>query len=96
MHCSPSFSIGKAGLIQLLSLVHGHSDAMRRAESLCKALRGNLDLSHTTLDQRTCEMLAHTLDYCDELEELDVSHCQLTDQLLLTLIAHLHKAQVVE
>ncbi|XP_076022053.1 uncharacterized protein LOC143012674 isoform X2 [Genypterus blacodes] len=91
-------SIGKAGLLQLLSLVHGHSegDAVRRAQSLCGALRGNLDVSHTALDQRTCEMLAHMLDYCDGLKELDVSHCQLTDQLLLTLIAHLHKAEVVD
>lgn len=49
--CSSSFSISKAGLLQLLSLVcvNSESDAVRWAESLC----GELDDRHTTLDQRT-------------------------------------------
>ncbi|XP_053170806.1 uncharacterized protein LOC128354609 [Scomber japonicus] len=88
----------KAVLLQLVSLVPGSSerDAVRRGVSLCRALGGELDLSHTTLDQSTCAALALMLDFSDGLTELDLSHCQLTDQLLLTLITHLHKVQVLD
>ncbi|XP_042260454.1 protein NLRC5-like [Thunnus maccoyii] len=88
----------KAVLLQLVSLVPGSSDrdTVRRGESLCRALGGELDLSHTTLDQSACEGLAQMLDSSDRLTELDLSHCQLTDQLLLTLITHLHKVQVLD
>ncbi|XP_044200556.1 uncharacterized protein LOC122976244 [Thunnus albacares] len=88
----------KAVLLQLVSLVPGSSerDTVRRGESLCRALGGELDLSHTTLDQRACEGLARMLDFSDGLTELDLSHCQLTDQLLLTLITRLHKVQVLD
>lgn len=92
------FRASKAVLLQLLSLVPGSSegDAVRRGVSLCRALNGELDLSHTTLDQRACAALGLMLDFSEGLTELDLSHCQLTDQLLLTLITHLHKVQVLE
>ncbi|XP_043966316.1 uncharacterized protein LOC122827429 isoform X4 [Gambusia affinis] len=85
--------VNKTVLVQLLSLlaVNNQRDAVRRATSLCRALGGELDLSHRPLDQRLCGALALMLDYCEDLRELDLSHCQLTDQLLLQLITHLHK-----
>lgn len=85
----------KAVLLQLVSLVPGPSegDTVGRAVSLCSALGGQLDLSHTTLDQGACEALAVMLDFSEGLTELDLSHCGLTDQLLLT---HLHKVQVLD
>ncbi|XP_034007221.1 uncharacterized protein LOC117499055 isoform X21 [Trematomus bernacchii] len=88
----------KAVLLQLVSLVAVNSerDTVGRAVSLCKALEGELDLSHSSLDQRACAALALMLDFSEELTELDLSHCQLTDQLLLTLSAQLHKVQVLD
>ncbi|XP_034077748.1 uncharacterized protein LOC117549781 isoform X4 [Gymnodraco acuticeps] len=88
----------KAVLLQLVSLVPVNSewDTVGRAVSLCKALEGELDLSHSSLDQRACAALALILDSSEELTELDLSHCQLTDQLLLTLSAQLHKVQVLD
>ncbi|XP_078099521.1 uncharacterized protein LOC144512587 [Sander vitreus] len=88
----------KAVLLRLVSLVPVDSerDSVRRAVSLRTALDGELDLSHSTLDQRACGALALMLDFSEELPELDLSHCGLTDQLLLTLSAHLHKVQVLD
>ncbi|XP_075950853.1 uncharacterized protein LOC142952793 isoform X2 [Anarhichas minor] len=88
----------KAVLLQLLSLVPVNSerDTVRRAVSLCGALGGELDLSHTTLDQRACGALSLMLEFSEGLTELDLSHCQLTDQLLLRLSTHLHKVQVLD
>ncbi|XP_042071213.1 uncharacterized protein LOC102290299 isoform X33 [Haplochromis burtoni] len=90
--------VSKTVLLQLLSLVPVNSerDTVRRAVSLCRALGGELDLSHSTLDQRACGSLVQMLDSCEGLTELDLSHCQLTDQLLLPLITHLHKVQVLD
>ncbi|XP_051798505.1 uncharacterized protein LOC127531951 isoform X2 [Acanthochromis polyacanthus] len=90
--------VSKSVLLQLLSLlpVHSERDTVRRAESLCGALGGELDLSHSTLDQRVCGGLVQMLDSCEGLTELDLSHCQLSDQLLLPLITHLHKVQVLD
>uniref|UniRef100_A0AAX7VWF5 FIIND domain-containing protein n=1 Tax=Astatotilapia calliptera TaxID=8154 RepID=A0AAX7VWF5_ASTCA len=90
--------VSKTVLLQLLSLVPVNSerDTVRRAVSLCAALGGELDLSHSTLDQRACGSLVQMLDSCEGLTELDLSHCQLTDQLLLPLITHLHKVQVLD
>ncbi|XP_063323367.1 uncharacterized protein LOC134620941 [Pelmatolapia mariae] len=90
--------VSKTVLLQLLSLVPVNSerDTVRRAVSLCRALGGELDLSHSTLDQRACGALVQMLDSCEGLTELDLSHCQLTDQLLLPLITHLHKVQVLD
>ncbi|XP_035770686.1 uncharacterized protein LOC102788691 [Neolamprologus brichardi] len=75
---------------------HTLLDTVRRAVSLCTALGGELDLSHSTLDQRVCGALVQMLDSCEGLTELDLSHCQLTDQLLLPLVTHLHKVQVLD
>ncbi|XP_073351665.1 uncharacterized protein [Pagrus major] len=88
----------KTVVLQLLSLVPVNSDGdtVRRAVSLCGALGGELDLSHTTLDQRACGAVAQLLDVSEGLTELDLSHCELTDQLLLTLLTHLHKVQVLD
>ncbi|XP_023185396.1 uncharacterized protein LOC102226515 isoform X2 [Xiphophorus maculatus] len=85
--------VNKTVPVQLLSLLaaNNQGDAVRRATSLCRALGGELDLSHRPLDQRLCGALALMLDYSEDLTELDLSHCQLTDQLLLQLITHLHK-----
>ncbi|XP_063325343.1 uncharacterized protein LOC134624307 isoform X2 [Pelmatolapia mariae] len=90
--------VSKTVLLQLLSLVPVNSEreTVRRAVSLCTALGGELDLSHSTLDQRVCGALVQMLDSCEGLTELDLSHCQLTDQLLLPLITHLHKVQVLD
>nr|XP_024654434.1 uncharacterized protein LOC106674472 [Maylandia zebra] len=90
--------VSKTVLLQLLSLVPVNSerDTVRRVVSLCRALGGELDLSHSTLDQRACGALVQMLDSCEGLTELDLSHCQLTDQLLLPLITHLHKVQVLD
>ncbi|XP_035848761.1 uncharacterized protein LOC116035797 [Sander lucioperca] len=79
----------KAVLLRLVSLVPVNSEreSVRRAVSLRTALDGQLDLSHSTLDQRACGALALMLDFSEELTELDLSHCGLTDQLLLTLSA---------
>ncbi|XP_030601091.1 uncharacterized protein LOC115791115 [Archocentrus centrarchus] len=85
----------KALLLQLLSLIP-QRDSVRWAESLWRALDGELDLSHTTLDQGTCSSLAQVLDSSEGVTELDLSHCQLTDQLLSMLIPQLHKVQVLD
>ncbi|XP_039460497.1 uncharacterized protein LOC120435277 [Oreochromis aureus] len=82
----------KAVLLQLVSLIplHSQRDSLKRAPSLWRALDGELDLSHSTLDQWTCSSLALLLDSSEGLTELDLSHCELTDQLLHTLIPQLH------
>lgn len=92
------FSVSKPVLLQLLSLVpvNTERDTVRRAVFLCRALDGELDLSHSSLDQWLCAALDQMLDICEDLTELDLSHCQLTDQLLLLLITHLHKVHVLE
>ncbi|XP_051797581.1 uncharacterized protein LOC110968810 isoform X2 [Acanthochromis polyacanthus] len=90
--------VSKSVLLQLLSLlpVHSERDTVRRAESLCGALGGQLDLSNSTLNQRVCGDLIQMLDSCEGLTELNLSDCQLSDQLLLPLITHLHKVQVLD
>ncbi|KAM6972605.1 uncharacterized protein FYW47_004766 [Aplochiton taeniatus] len=88
----------KIQLLQLLSLVPVWSErgTVRRAEALCGALGGELDLSETRLDHRACGSLALVLEHSEGLSELDLSHCQLTDQHLELLLSHLHKVQVLE
>ncbi|XP_037829733.1 protein NLRC5 [Kryptolebias marmoratus] len=90
--------VSKTVLVQLLSLlpVNSERDTVRRAVSFCRALGGDLDLSHTSLDQRLCGALVQMLDSSEGLTELDLSHCQLTDQLLLQLVPHLHKVHVLD
>ncbi|XP_064871037.1 uncharacterized protein LOC135567667 [Oncorhynchus nerka] len=91
-------SPSKALLLQLLDLVcEGIEEGLlRHAESLCRALDGELDLSETRLDQNACGSLALVLEHSEGLSELDLSHCQLTDHQLQPLITHLHKVQVLE
>ncbi|XP_029899958.1 uncharacterized protein LOC115353959 [Myripristis murdjan] len=88
-------STSKAVLVQMVSLVPVGSerDTVIRAKSLGRALGGELDLSETTLDQRACDALVWILEFSEGLTELNLSHCQLTDQLLHTLIPHLYKVQ---
>ncbi|XP_064871218.1 uncharacterized protein LOC115119063 [Oncorhynchus nerka] len=85
-------------LLQLLDLVcEGIEEGLlRHAESLCRALDGELDLSETRLDQNACGSLALVLEHSEGLSELDLSHCQLTDHQLQPLITHLHKVQVLD
>ncbi|XP_064818271.1 uncharacterized protein LOC135535771 isoform X2 [Oncorhynchus masou masou] len=91
-------SPSKALLLQLLDLVcEGIQEGLlRHAESLCRALDGELDLSETRLDQKACGSLALVLEHSEGLSELDLSHCQLTDHQLQPLITHLHKVQVLD
>ncbi|XP_042169881.1 uncharacterized protein LOC112227921 isoform X3 [Oncorhynchus tshawytscha] len=91
-------SPSKALLLQLLDLVcEGIEEGLlRHAESLCRALDGELDLSETRLDQKACGSLALVLEHSEGLSELDLSHCQLTDHQLQPLITHLHKVQVLD
>ncbi|KAL0175335.1 hypothetical protein M9458_031303, partial [Cirrhinus mrigala] len=66
-----------------------------RAEALSQAFGGELDLSHTQMDQRACEQLALFLEYSERLTELDLSHCKLTDHCMELLLPHLHKTQTL-
>ncbi|CAJ1082647.1 uncharacterized protein LOC117808220 isoform X8 [Xyrichtys novacula] len=86
----------KVVVLQLMSILVDEFYPRSWAESLHRALGGDLDLSHTELDQKACEGLALMLDFVEEVTELDLSHCQLTDQLLCTLIKSLHKVQVID
>ncbi|XP_042170937.1 uncharacterized protein LOC112227920 isoform X5 [Oncorhynchus tshawytscha] len=91
-------SPSKALLLQLLDLVREgiEEGLLRHAESLCRALDGELDLSETRLDQKSCGSLALVLEHSEGLSKLDLSHCQLTDHQLQSLITHLHKVQVLD
>ncbi|XP_070998350.1 uncharacterized protein [Oncorhynchus clarkii lewisi] len=91
-------SPSKALLLQLLDLVcEGIEEGLlRHAESLCRALDGELDLSETRLDLKACGSLALVLEHSEGLSELDLNHCQLTDHQLQPLITHLHKVQVLD
>ncbi|XP_061571660.1 uncharacterized protein LOC133425027 [Cololabis saira] len=91
-------SVSKPVLLQLLSLVpvNRETDTVRRAEFLNKSVGGELDLSHSTLDLWLCVVLNQMLDICEDLTELDLSHCQLTDHLLSLLITQLHKVHVLD
>ncbi|XP_041925064.1 uncharacterized protein LOC121689383 [Alosa sapidissima] len=88
----------KGQLLQFLTLVQVGSEieCVRRAVSLSRAVGGELDLSHTVLDDRACGSLALFLEYSEGLSELDLSHCQLTDRCLEPLLPHLHKIQVLD
>lgn len=92
------FRVSQTVLVQLMSLlpVNSERDTMRRAVSLCRALGEELDFSHIMLDERLCVALLQMLDSSEGFTKLDLSHCQLTDQLLLQLSPHLHKVHIVE
>ncbi|XP_053345652.1 uncharacterized protein LOC128515591 [Clarias gariepinus] len=85
-------------LLRFLSLLRvvNESDCVKRAISLSRALDGQMDLSENPLDLRACRSLALFLEYCEGLSELDLSHCQLSDQNLELLLPHLHKAAVLD
>ncbi|KAK6324680.1 hypothetical protein J4Q44_G00040220 [Coregonus suidteri] len=91
-------SPSKALLLQLVDHVcEGIEEGvLRHAESLCRALNGELDLSETRLNQKTCGSLALVLEHSEGLSELDLSHCQLTDHHLQPLLTHLHKVEVLD
>ncbi|XP_063076927.1 uncharacterized protein LOC134466933 [Engraulis encrasicolus] len=88
----------KAQLLQFLALLGVGSESMcvRRANCLSLALGREVDLSHMVLDQQACGTLALLLEYSEELSELDLSHCQLTDRCLEPLLPHLHKTKVLD
>ncbi|XP_046899574.1 uncharacterized protein LOC124483266 isoform X2 [Hypomesus transpacificus] len=89
-------STSKALLLRLMEECVTGASAPRYADSLRGALGRELDLSETRLDQRACGSLALILEHSEGLSELDLSHCQLTDQHLELLLPHLHKAQVLD
>lgn len=71
-------------------------ERLSRARNLSRALREELDLSETQLDLQACKSLALVLEYSEGLLQLDLSHCQITDQLLELLMPHLHKTCILE
>ncbi|XP_062306953.1 uncharacterized protein LOC134011370 [Osmerus eperlanus] len=91
-----SYITSKALLLRLMEECVTWVSAPRYADSLCGALGRELDLSETRLDERACGSLALVLEHSEGLSELDLSHCQLTDQHLELLLTHLHKAQVLD
>lgn len=92
----PCLSCSKALLLQFLSLVGTEAEHKRRAVALSQALRDKLDLSETQLNLQACRSLALVLEYSEGLSELDISHCQLTDDELELLMPHLHKTCILE
>ncbi|XP_045578849.1 uncharacterized protein isoform X3 [Salmo salar] len=91
-------SPSKALLLQLLDHVcEGIEEGvLKHAESLCRALDGELDLSKTRLNQKACGSLALVLEHSEGLSELYLNHCQLTDHHLQPLLTHLHKVEVLD
>ncbi|RXN03618.1 hypothetical protein ROHU_013322 [Labeo rohita] len=92
-------SCSKALLLQFLACIStdgSQRGSLKSAEALSQALGGELDLSHTQMDQRACEQLALFLEYAEGLTELDLSHCKLTDHCMEPLLPHLHKTQTLD
>ncbi|KAK9962549.1 hypothetical protein ABG768_007907, partial [Culter alburnus] len=92
-------SCSKALLLQFLACIGkdgSQRSSLRRSEALSQALGGEMDLSHTQMDQSACEHLALFLEYSEGLKELDLSHCKLTDDCMKTLLPHLHKTQTLD
>nr|XP_055053821.1 uncharacterized protein LOC129438952 [Misgurnus anguillicaudatus] len=91
-------SCGKALLLQFIACITEDTEkgSLRWVQALLKALGGEVDLSHTQMDQRSCEQLSVFLEYSDGLTELDLSHCRLTDQYMNSLLPHLHKTQTLD
>ncbi|XP_065136584.1 uncharacterized protein [Paramisgurnus dabryanus] len=88
----------KALLLQFIACIieDAEKGSLRWVQALCQALGGEVDLSHTQMDQRSCEQLSVFLEYSDGLTELDLSHCRLTDQYMNPLLPHLHKTQTLD
>ncbi|XP_048015935.1 uncharacterized protein LOC125248253 [Megalobrama amblycephala] len=92
-------SCSKALLLQFLACISkggSQRSSLRRTEALSQALGGEMDLSHTQMDQSACEHLALFLEYSEGLKELDLSHCKLTDDCMKPLLPHLHKTQTLD
>ncbi|XP_051719637.1 uncharacterized protein LOC127496077 isoform X2 [Ctenopharyngodon idella] len=92
-------SCSKALLLQFLACISkggSQRGSLRRTEALSQALGGEMDLSHTQMDQSACEQLALFLEYSEGLKELDLSHCKLTDDCMKPLLPHLHKTQTLD
>ncbi|XP_073671562.1 uncharacterized protein [Paramisgurnus dabryanus] len=91
-------SCGKNLLLQFIACIieDAEKGSLRWVQSLSQALGGEVDLSHTQMDQRSCEQLSVFLEYSDGLTELDLSHCRLTDQYMNPLLPHLHKTQTLD
>nr|XP_055053228.1 uncharacterized protein LOC129438509 isoform X1 [Misgurnus anguillicaudatus] len=91
-------SCGKALLLQFLACISKRTKkgSLRCVQALSRALGGEVDLSHSQMDQRSCEQLSVFLEYSDGLTELDLSHCRLTDQYMNPLLPHLHKTQTLD
>lgn len=91
-------SLSKGLLCQFLTLILNSPMAMslKWASSLSKALGKHLDLSDTPLNYRTCESLQLVLDYTEELTDLNLSYCQITDACLDLLALHLNKIMNLE
>ncbi|GAA6099298.1 uncharacterized protein LOC113547324 isoform X2 [Tachysurus ichikawai] len=92
LHCS------KALLLRFLSHVDlgSEKDCMRRAMALSQALRDKVDLSETQLNMQACKSLALVLEYSEELSQLDLSHCQISDDQLELLMPQLHKTCILD
>ncbi|XP_062872829.1 NACHT, LRR and PYD domains-containing protein 3-like [Trichomycterus rosablanca] len=88
----------KAVLLQFLSLVsiENQLKCCKRALDLTRALDRQVDLSETRLDLQACKSLALLLEFSEGLSELDLSHCQLTDDSLEPLLTHLHKTAILD
>ncbi|XP_051719654.1 protein NLRC5-like [Ctenopharyngodon idella] len=92
-------SCSKALLLQFLACISkdgSQRSSLRRTEALSQALGGEMDLSHTQMDQSACEQLVLFLEYSEGLKELDLSHCKLTDDCMKPLLPHLHKTQTLD
>ncbi|GAA6082560.1 uncharacterized protein LOC113650479 isoform X1 [Tachysurus ichikawai] len=92
LRCSKSLLLRFLALLRVVN----QSDCVRHAVSLSKALNGDMDLSETPLDLHACKSLALFLEFSEDLSELDLSHCKLTDQGLELLLPHLHKVEVLD
>ncbi|KAK2865559.1 hypothetical protein Q7C36_001615 [Tachysurus vachellii] len=92
LHCS------KALLLRFLSHVDlgSEKECMRRAMALSQALRDKVDLSETQLNMQACKSLALVLEYSEELSQLDLSHCQISDDQLELLMPQLHKTSILD
>ncbi|XP_073674424.1 uncharacterized protein [Garra rufa] len=92
-------SCSKALLLQFLACISTdrfEKGSLGSTEALLQALGGEMDLSHTQMEQRACEQLALFLEYSEGLTELDLSHCKLTDHCMEPLLPHLHKTQTLD
>ncbi|XP_036421378.1 uncharacterized protein LOC118804866 [Colossoma macropomum] len=94
--CMVRLRCSKALLLQFLALVQVGTERMFRAVALSQALDGEVDLSEAHLDLQACRSLALFLEYTDDLSELDLSHCRLTNHCLELLLPHLHKVNMLD